>query len=925
MDEAGIRAFYAQELLHRPIVYACGGWQKLCQMHGSMIHYDADSVATPDRISLPGHCCAFARGCCLSGARCPHAHLSHRLKGAGPLHCSDGRRCKFGHWCSLQKEARLPVPAAPPSGPAAEDDDSESSSSECGDAPAPGTIELRASQIRWAHNSIKARFRNGMLLVDTLKELLDGSLQPHQLPAFFVWQRGSAWFAITGNRRLWVLREFAEISAVEVVVRARQLNPWVHLSPWFRRMFSTDCDGMKVQFRGAQGRYPSMQMALQSGRSIPSSRELLVAQELQQSPHPVPLEVLERRFAGQFSAREVVLSKQSLFTVTSGHVALARPVNLPVPGLTAPKPASPTPMTSKVHGAPPIHPMPPPKAPPSLQSIPSEDPWASGHDPWSQSLKAGDLSTSAPPWKAPPLCKPSGEGAGDPWTGGKDPWSMASASSAAIRYRSPPAPRASDSSEPSAAQTPAPKPKRPPPPVPSSSEESEAEPAAAVKVASSSDSDGSDEPEEPEERRFRHHAAKDQPSYANIDRLLETFPSKGFAVAALRDHTAPTSTDMQVGWVLRNSGGCLSMDELTQRCKDLKKISHFYLRRRTHLFSSGQQGISFADPPALIEGQDLLPENWATRFPSEGFALASTSKAWAPTELDFQIGWALRHAGGQLKRQKLREQLAGPNRNVKNFLKPKYFQERPHLFVMNGRTPAGIISFAVPARIARPQASSATPAPAQVDISWEDVVSSGISARLARKQEGTDTQQASAEQVSVAGSTELAQKPQQPAEEPGDDGDGADSLHESRLPDCKWTRFPSLGFAAAAARGPEYMPTVFDMDLGWALHELSGAADPLQLKEKCPKLPETYTTKSYLQSKPHLFCFSGDKVRFQSQIQARIATVSGTSANDDNADSSDKSLEEQDATAAACDEADVIPEHEEQEKFLQEAEEAKQK
>ncbi|CAE7361394.1 unnamed protein product [Symbiodinium sp. CCMP2592] len=378
-------------------------------------------------------------------------------------------------------------PSGTTSGLVARDEDVESSS-ECGDTPVPGTVELKVSEIRWAHDSIKVRFRNGMLLVDTLKELLDGRLKPHQLPPFAVWQRGCTWFAITGNRRLWVLRELAAVKGAEVVVRARQLDPGVHLSPWFHCMFSTGCDGVKVQFR-AKGVYPSMQIALGSCRSLPTLRELLVAKQLHESSGPVALEVLERRFAGKFSVAEVVLSKPSFFTVTSGQVAFTRPLNLRAPALATPNAPAPTPPVAnsapKAHGMPPARPIlmsaAPPKAPACSNSSSSQDPWSSGKDPWSQHLEEQRA-------KAPPLFSPSGAGDEDPGADGKYPWTAASASSSAPRYRSPP-PRRPEGSEPqmfrmdtdsegeprAPARAP-PKPKPPPPPVPSSSEESEGEP-----------------------------------------------------------------------------------------------------------------------------------------------------------------------------------------------------------------------------------------------------------------------------------------------------------------------------------------------------------------------------------------------------------------------------------------------------------------
>ncbi|CAE7793603.1 unnamed protein product [Symbiodinium sp. KB8] len=558
--------------------------------------------------------------------------------------------------CRIHLKAHLPVPAAQASGtsagPAAQDDDSESSSSECGDAPEPGTIELPASQIRWAHNSIKAakkqvRFRNGMLLVDTLKELLDGSaslilftglkLKISTFVAAFlvvqaeVWQRGNTWFAITGNRRLWVLRELAEISAAEVFVRARRrLNPGVHLSPWFRNMFTTDCDG-----------------------------RLQVAQELQQLPDPVLLADLEQRFAGQFSVGE---------------------------------------------------------APPSAPMGPLQDPWASGRDPLSQSLEASASDRAeAPRWKAPPLSR-----------------MQKSSTASHIRLRSSGScGDARASSEAEAAASPGAKllrggqmqiNKRMPGHIQESRmTRSEAEPQPNRAGSSAdSDSEDSDLMKEPEEAGYANAASQaDWP---------KRFPSRGFAVAALRAHTAPTQTDMAVGQILCSvPGGSLTEQELIERCQaklvgSSKRFKKLYWKRywvqKSHLFTAKGTKVAFAPPlPVIYEGQDVLPET-TYRVKSSAYPAGTKSQdlqtySLDQSKADMQIGWILKRAGGQLDRMTIRDHL---NRDLlaehlkgggsstpppMQKLKPKDFWPKPHLFVFSDRT--DLVSFAVPPRLVRPQ------------------------------------------------------------------------------------------------------------------------------------------------------------------------------------------------------------------------------
>ena len=84
-------------------------------------------------------------------------------------------------------------------------------------------------------------------------------------------------------------------------VKVRELKSGVHFSAWFRRMFTTTCDGLAVQCRTKKGWYPSMQMALTAlDRGLPTERELLIARELHGTSALV-LTSLEDKFQ-EFSA-----------------------------------------------------------------------------------------------------------------------------------------------------------------------------------------------------------------------------------------------------------------------------------------------------------------------------------------------------------------------------------------------------------------------------------------------------------------------------------------------------------------------------------------------------------------------------------------------------------------------------------------------
>ncbi|CAE7512834.1 unnamed protein product, partial [Symbiodinium necroappetens] len=373
-------------------------------------------------------------------------------------------------------------------------DDDVESSSEVGDEAEEELRELRVDQIRWAHDSIKVHFRNGMLLVDTLKDLVVQKLQPSQLPPFFVWRRGSAWFAITGNRRLWVLKELSMITGAPVAARVRELGTGAHLMPWFRRMFTTSCDGAAVQLR-SKGRHPSMQRALQAAGLTETGLEMLMAREVQQASGALSLTSLHQKLRGQFPVAVLVRSLSDLFSLNSEGIVTFKPA-------TPQGEARGEPSASKTLPAQPPTKKPPPEPPLELwrqkalkglathqavrvqetskvakgpEEVQAADPWASGQDPWSQSMeqtKSVPLSgDQAAPllWKSPPLVKqPPSE---DPWASGTDPWSAAKPISSLPLVSPPPARLLGPTGY---ASPPPPKPKPPPPPVPSSSEESDA-------------------------------------------------------------------------------------------------------------------------------------------------------------------------------------------------------------------------------------------------------------------------------------------------------------------------------------------------------------------------------------------------------------------------------------------------------------------
>jgi len=72
-----------------------------------------------------------------------------------------------------------------------------------------GCVVLKVSEIRWSQDCIKTVFKDGRALVGVVQELIASPELLKQLPSMEVLQVGDKWFAVNGNRRLWVLKEYA--------------------------------------------------------------------------------------------------------------------------------------------------------------------------------------------------------------------------------------------------------------------------------------------------------------------------------------------------------------------------------------------------------------------------------------------------------------------------------------------------------------------------------------------------------------------------------------------------------------------------------------------------------------------------------------------------------------------------------------------
>lgn len=348
-----VSAFYGKYSSSFKCIERYGGLAYFCDEHPGMLAYRQHPRG--DRITLPRHCCLFLRGKC--GFSFSHDGYLHKLPSTwdGPAHCSCGKRCRFGHWSRVEVEAEAvsrnqdenqdnqDKEDEDEEDEVEEDVEPESNKSDISDTSEveecdsrllvePDELSLSVHDIRWAHDSIQIRFQNGKFLVDTLKELLNGSLQAKDLPAFQVWKGDNYWHSITGNRRLWVLKEFCKLTGQSLNISVNQLNPR-HSSSWLARMLSTKDGGESIFFRDRSCFHRSMSFAMayrsSTASSRPSSQDFSIAKVIGHENSSVHVSQLQHKFGKDIGS--YVLAKRHLYHQTlNGDVCFAHAVEMEV-------------------------------------------------------------------------------------------------------------------------------------------------------------------------------------------------------------------------------------------------------------------------------------------------------------------------------------------------------------------------------------------------------------------------------------------------------------------------------------------------------------------------------------------------------------------------------------------------------------------
>lgn len=131
-----------------------------------------------------------------------------------------------------------------------------------------GFAVLKVSEIRWSQDCIKTHFKDSKALVDVVQEMIDSPGLLKRIPSMEVLEVGNKWFAVNGNRRLWVLKEYARRVCPDLTLRVPVFTGSPSLFRYMlKKRFTTPNNGVHVdvvlEHRAKEyQRFQSMALAL---------------------------------------------------------------------------------------------------------------------------------------------------------------------------------------------------------------------------------------------------------------------------------------------------------------------------------------------------------------------------------------------------------------------------------------------------------------------------------------------------------------------------------------------------------------------------------------------------------------------------------------------------------------------------------------
>ncbi|CAE7622441.1 unnamed protein product, partial [Symbiodinium sp. CCMP2456] len=293
--------YYKIHPSHKQVI-SDAGLRAFCERYDGLFLFEP--LPGSGKLSLRSFCCHYLRGECVHAT--DHDGKLHSMPASSPVVCSFGTKCIKGHWKRLEDLAKRSLGAVT--------------------SPAFSTTKLNVAEIRWTHDAIRVTFRDGKLLMETLVDLLAGKLRPSDLPMVEVLELGGSFYAIEGNRRLWIFKELQAITgeALTIEVQSRKLDV-----KGFTQSFTSKNGGQSVEFytKSRERTYPSMSFALAVffGR-VPSELEMSIGREVAKAPAGMMnVEALAAALSLEVGPglESQLRQRPDLFQLTRGEVSLA--------------------------------------------------------------------------------------------------------------------------------------------------------------------------------------------------------------------------------------------------------------------------------------------------------------------------------------------------------------------------------------------------------------------------------------------------------------------------------------------------------------------------------------------------------------------------------------------------------------------------
>ena len=302
-SEIGV-LYYKSFPRHKDLIASSAGLKSFCNGYDGLFAFESQGGHW--RLCLASFCCHFLRGAC--NHKKDHQGRRHAKPQSRLVACNFRAECPHGHWRNIVEAA---------TGTLSQVEQCESEE-----------VELPVSQIRWCHDSIKVVFQDGQLVAMMLKQLLDGDLLLHQIPQIEVLEDNALLYAWTGNRRLWVFKEFERLRKQEVRIKVKKK---VTKLPRKNQKFSTTNEGESVTFfsHKRDDSFPSMSFALAAINltTAPTAWDVKLGDALRRAEGGLPLWKIQSM--GDLGAQQnapsddllnYLLSKPYLFVITQGAV-----------------------------------------------------------------------------------------------------------------------------------------------------------------------------------------------------------------------------------------------------------------------------------------------------------------------------------------------------------------------------------------------------------------------------------------------------------------------------------------------------------------------------------------------------------------------------------------------------------------------------